>query len=103
MGHKIPKSGLQLTQEIGRGRRIGKTTSHLINEWGNCLCEEARTMDLTDEQWQALEPLIGEMPRRADGRGRPCRSSREVLNGIFWILRTGVQWADLPDRYPPYQ
>jgi hypothetical protein len=26
-----------------------------------------------------------------------------VLNGIFWILRTGAQWADLPDRYPPYQ
>jgi hypothetical protein len=26
-----------------------------------------------------------------------------VLNGILWILRTGAQWADLPDRYPPYQ
>jgi hypothetical protein len=26
-----------------------------------------------------------------------------VLNGVFWILRTGAQWADLPDRYPPYQ
>lgn len=60
-------------------------------------------MDLTDEQWQVVEPLIGEMPRRADGRGRPWRSSREVFNGILWILRTGAQWADLPDRYPPYQ
>jgi transposase len=60
-------------------------------------------MDLTDEQWAALEPLIGELPRRADGRGRPWRSSREVLNGILWILRTGAQWADLPERYPPYQ
>src|SRR5258706_13783662 len=60
-------------------------------------------MDLTDEQWTVLEPLIGELPRRADGRGRPWRSSREVLNGILWILRTGAQWADLPDRYPPYQ
>ena len=50
-----------------------------------------------------MDPLIGEMPRRADGRGRPWRSSREVLNGILWILRTGAQWADLPDRYPPYQ
>ena len=60
-------------------------------------------MDLTDEQWTVLEPLIGEMPRRADGRGRPWRSSREVLNGILWILRTGAQWADLPERYPPYQ
>jgi transposase len=65
--------------------------------------EEAATMDLTDEQWAVLDPLIGEMPRRADGRGRPWRSSREVLNGILWILRTGAQWADLPDRYPPNQ
>ena len=59
-------------------------------------------MDLTDEQWQVLEPLIGDMPRRADGRGRPWRSSREVLNGILWILRTGAQWHDLPERYPSY-
>jgi len=60
-------------------------------------------MELTDERWAALEPLIGAMPRRADRRGRPWRSSREVLNGILWILRTGAQWADLPERYPPYQ
>jgi transposase len=60
-------------------------------------------MDVTNEQWAVVEPLIGEMPRRADGRGRPWRSSREVLNGILWILRTGAQWADLPGRYPPYQ
>jgi transposase len=50
-----------------------------------------------------LESLIGELPRRADGRGRPWRSSRKVLNGILWILRTGAHWADLPERYPPYQ
>jgi transposase len=55
-------------------------------------------MDLTDEQWRVLEPLIGTMPRRADGRG-----SREVLDGILWILRTGAQWANLPERYLPYQ
>jgi transposase len=60
-------------------------------------------MDLPDEQWTVVEPLIGELPRRADGRGRPWRSSREVLNGILWILRAGAQWADLPERYPPYQ
>ncbi len=35
-------------------------------------------MDLTDEQWAVLEPLIGGLPRRADGRGRPWRSSRET-------------------------
>jgi len=39
-------------------------------------------MDLTDEQWQVLQPLIPEPPRREDGRGRPWRNPRGVLNGI---------------------
>jgi transposase len=60
-------------------------------------------MDLTDEQWAVLDPLIGAMPRRADGRGRPWRSNREVLDGTLSIRRTAPQWADLPERYPPYQ
>ena len=60
-------------------------------------------MELTDEQWAVLTPLIPEKPRREDGKGRPRRSSREVLEGICWVLRTGAQWADLPDRYPPFQ
>ena len=42
-------------------------------------------------------------PRRPDGRGRPWRDPRAVLNGILWILRTGASWKDLPERYPPYQ
>lgn len=60
-------------------------------------------MDLTDQQWQVLEPLIPQPRRRPDGRGRPWRDPREVLNGILWVLRTGAPWHDLPDRYPPYQ
>ncbi len=60
-------------------------------------------MDLTDEQWEALEPLVPDPPRREDGRGRPWRDPRDVLNGILWILRTGAPWKDLPERYPPYQ
>jgi transposase len=63
----------------------------------------ARREELSDEQWAIIEPLLGEMPRRADGRGRPWRDNREVINGILWILRTGAPWADLPDRFPPYQ
>lgn len=62
-----------------------------------------RAEELTDEQWAVLAPLIPEPPRRADGRGRPWRDSREVLNGILWVLRTGAAWADLPGRFPPYQ
>ena len=59
-------------------------------------------MDLADAQWEILQPVFVES-RRPDGRGRPWRDAREVLNGVLWILRTGAQWHDLPDRYPPYQ
>ena len=65
--------------------------------------EAQQSMDLTDEQWEVLEPLIPAPPRRGDGRGRPWRDPRDVLNGILWILRTGAPWKDLPERYPPYQ
>src|SRR5262249_40114861 len=58
---------------------------------------------LTDVQWALLDPLIPEPERRQDGRGRPWRDRREVLNGILFILGTGAAWADLPARYPPYQ
>ena len=61
-------------------------------------------MDLTDEQWAIVEPLIPEEERSLQGkRGRPWRDPRDVLNGVLWILRTGAPWQDLPDRYPPYQ
>lgn len=57
-------------------------------------------MDLTEAQWAVLEPLF-RPKRRADGRGRPWQDTRAVLNGVFWILRTGAPWHDLPPRYPP--
>jgi len=60
-------------------------------------------MDLTEEQWAVLAPLLPKPRVRKDGRGRPWRDPRDVLNGILWVLRTGAPWHDLPDRYPPYQ
>jgi len=59
--------------------------------------------DLTEAQWAVLDRLIPEPVRRKDRRGRPWKPRRDVLNGILYILRTGAPWADLPDRYPPYQ
>lgn len=44
-------------------------------------------MDLTDEQWTLIEPLIPVQPRN-DGQGRPSQLARFVLNDIYWILRT---------------
>lgn len=60
-------------------------------------------MDLTEPQWQILEPLLPKPRVREDGRGRPWRDPRDVLNAILWVLRTGAPWYDLPGRYPPYQ
>jgi len=60
-------------------------------------------VDLTDHQWEIIEPLLPERDVSTGGRGRPRRPAREVLNGVLWVLRTGAQWSDLPDRYPPYQ
>ena len=59
-------------------------------------------MDLTDAQWEILEPLFRHR-RRPDGRGRPPKDARAVLKGVLWVLRTGAPWGDLPSRYPPYQ
>jgi transposase len=60
-------------------------------------------MDLTEEQWKVVEALLPEVNQREDRRGRPRIPSRDVLNGILWVLRTGAPWHDMPERYPSYQ
>jgi transposase len=60
-------------------------------------------MKLTEEQWSILKPLIPTPKIRKDGRGRPWRGNREVLEGILWVLRNGCSWSSLPAEYPPYQ
>lgn len=60
-------------------------------------------MDLTDEQWRAVETILPKDPIRSDKRGRPWSDRRTVFNGVLWILRTGAPWKDLPERYGPHQ
>ena len=56
--------------------------------------------DLTDEEWSIIEPLL---PGAEGGQvGRPREDDRRILNGIFFVLRSGTPWRDLPDRYGPY-
>jgi transposase len=45
--------------------------------------------ELTDEPWEMIEPVL-RPARRADGRGRPWRDTRAVLNGVLWVLATGA-------------
>ncbi|WP_435886718.1 IS5 family transposase [Streptomyces microflavus] len=55
--------------------------------------------ELTDAAWGRIEPLLPQV----DGRGRPWRDHRQVVNGVLWRLRTGAPWRDLPERYGPWQ
>jgi transposase len=59
-----------------------------------------RRQEVTDEEWEFLQPLI---PARIAQTGRKPRDPRVMLNGILWILRTGAPWRDLPERLGPWQ
>jgi hypothetical protein len=53
--------------------------------------------ELTDFEWTAIRPFLPNKPR-----GVPRVNDRRVLNGIFWILRSGAPWRDLPESFGPY-
>lgn len=46
--------------------------------------------ELTDHEWTAIRPMLPNKPR-----GVPRVNDRRVLNGIFWVLRSGAPWRDL--------
>jgi len=52
--------------------------------------------DLSDQEWAAIKPHLSQ-----GGRGPKRVDDRRILNGIFYILRTGAPWRDLPERYGP--
>lgn len=56
--------------------------------------------DLTDTEWEMIEPFLNECNIK-QGR-KPKHSRREVLNAIFYVLRTGCQWRHLPHDFPPW-
>jgi putative transposase len=56
--------------------------------------------DLADAEWEVLQPLL---PAAKPG-GRPRTTClRQVLDAIFYVLRSGCQWRLLPTEFPPYQ
>jgi putative transposase len=55
--------------------------------------------DLSDQQWAILEPLIP--PAKPGGRPRSV-NMRQILNGIFYVLRSGCAWRLLPHDYPAW-
>lgn len=56
--------------------------------------------DLSDAEWSYLEPHLP----AASQRGRPrVHSYREILNAVFYLLKTGCQWRMLPREFPPFK
>jgi transposase len=58
-----------------------------------------RRYELTDEQYE----LIGDLLPRNGKRGGQWNDHRTTLNGMFWILHSGAQWREMPERYGRWQ
>jgi len=57
--------------------------------------------DLDDKEWALLEPILEKIKKV---KGRPLiYSRREILNAMFYLLRTGCSWRHLPHDFPPWK
>lgn len=56
--------------------------------------------DLSDIEWQILEPLIP--PEKPGGKHRSI-DMREIANAILYLVRNGCTWRALPHDFPPWQ
>jgi putative transposase len=59
--------------------------------------------DLTDEQWQRVQPLLPSPKSGTPKGGRPAADTREVLDAVFYLLRGGQAWRMLPHDFPPWK
>ena len=64
------------------------------------MSREAYPSDLSDAEWEFVAPLIP--PARSGGRPRTV-DVREVLDAIFYVLRSGCAWRMLPHDFPNWQ
>ena len=51
--------------------------------------------ELSDGQWEFIEPLLPPQPMT----GRPRADDRRTINGILYVLVTGCKWGDMPRKY----
>ena len=53
---------------------------------------------LTDDEWELIQDVFPPPAKT----GRPPADRRKVLDGIFWVLRTGAPWRDAPEEFGPW-
>ena len=51
---------------------------------------------LTDAQWQRIEPLV---PGKKGDRGRHGEDNRLFVDAVLWLVRAGAPWRDLPEQF----
>ena len=51
---------------------------------------------MSNKEWAFFKPFV---TVKGPKRGRPAGNHRLVLDGVFWIARTGAPWRDLPDHF----
>jgi transposase len=64
------------------------------------VCAMGKRHEVSDAEWSILDSVI---PKSTAKTGRPARDRRTMLNGLLWILSTGAQWRDLPERFGPWE
>jgi putative transposase len=57
--------------------------------------------DLSDIEWKTIEPLT--LNSKTNRGRKPKYGKREMLNAIFYLLRTGCSWRHLPHDFPPWK
>ncbi len=56
--------------------------------------------DLSDAEWGCIEPHVPS----PNGRGRPkTHATREILDAVFYVLKSGCPWRLLPRDFPPWE
>lgn len=73
---------------------------HRAKQVGQARKSKRYPSDLTDAEWEAVEPLL---PRPAGTGRRRATDLRQVLNAIRYLVRSGCEWRMLPVHFPPWQ
>ena len=66
------------------------------------MTRKAYPTDISDVEWDLIEPMIPAERKRKRGKKRKV-DMREVVNAIFYILRAGCSWRMMPHDLPPWQ